>query len=78
MAMDNQRAIALATLRSQNRRTRHINVRYHYIRDCVKSGTITPHYTPTSDMLADGFTKALDRQKFSTFVSSINIRDSIA
>ena len=78
MAMDNQGAIALAILRSQNRRTRHINVRYHYIRDCVESGIIAPHYTPTSDMLADGFTKALDRQKFSTFVSSIGMRDSAA
>jgi hypothetical protein len=78
MAMDNQEAITLATLESQNRRTRHINVRYHYIRDCVKSGAITPHYTPTSDMLINGFTKTLDRQKFSTFVSSIGIRDSIA
>jgi hypothetical protein len=29
-------------------------------------------------MLADGFTKALDRQKFSTFVSSIGMRDSVA
>jgi hypothetical protein len=78
MAIDNQGAIALATLGSQNRRTRHINVRYHFIRDSIESGTITPHYTPTSDMLADGFTKALDRLKFATFVSSIGIRDSIA
>jgi len=68
----------LATLGSQNRRTRHINVRYHFIRDFIESGIITPHYTPTSDMLADGFTKALDRLKFATFVSSIGIRDSIA
>jgi hypothetical protein len=78
MAMDNQGAIALTTLRSQNRRMRHINVRYHFIRDSIKSGTITPHYTPTSDMLANGFTKTLDRLKFATFVSSISIRDSIA
>jgi hypothetical protein len=78
MAMDNQGAIALATLESQNRRTRHINVRYHYIRDCVKSGTIAPHYTPISNMLADGFTKALDRLKFATFVSSIGMRDLMA
>ena len=78
MAMDNQGAIALATLGSQNRRTRHINVRYHYIRDCIESGTIAPHYTPTSEMLADGFTKALDRLKFATFVSSIGMRDSMA
>jgi hypothetical protein len=78
MAIDNQGAIALVILESQNRRTRHINVRYHYIRDCVKSGTIAPHYTPISDMLADGFTKALDRLKFATFVSSIGMRDSMA
>jgi hypothetical protein len=78
MAMDNQGAIALAILGSQNRRTRHINVRYHYIRDCVKSGTIAPHYTLISDMLADGFTKALDRLKFATFVSFIGMRDLMA
>jgi hypothetical protein len=78
MAINNQGAIALAILGSQNRRTRHINVRYHFIRDFIESGIITPHYTPTSDMLADGFTKALDRLKFVTFVSSIGIRDSIA
>jgi hypothetical protein len=78
MAMDNQRAIALAILRSQNRRIRHINVRYHYIRECIESGTIAPHYTPTSEILADGFTKALDRLKFATFVFSIGMRDSMA
>jgi len=78
MAMDNQGAIALATLGSHNRRTRHINVRYHYIRECVEAGVIAPHYTPTGDMLADGLTKALDRQKFSTFVSSIGIRSLTA
>jgi hypothetical protein len=78
MAMDNQGAIALTILESQNRRTRYINVRYHYIRDCIKSGTIAPHYTPTSNMLANGFIKALDRLKFATFVSFIGMRDSIA
>jgi hypothetical protein len=50
MAMDNQGAIASATLGSQNRRTRHINIRYPYIRDCVKSGTIAPHYTSTNNV----------------------------
>jgi hypothetical protein len=78
MVMDNQGAIALAILGSQNRRTRHINVRYHYIRDCIKSGIIAPHYTPTSEMLADGFIKALDRLKFAIFVFSIGIRDLMA
>jgi hypothetical protein len=78
MAMDNQGAIALAILGSQNRRTRHINVRYHYIRDSIESGTIVPHYTLISEMLADGFIKTLDRLKFAIFVSSIGMRDSMA
>ena len=74
MAMDNQRAITLTKLESHNRRTRHINVRYHYIRQCVEQGIIAPQFTPTTEMLADGLTKALDRQKFAAFVSSIGIR----
>jgi hypothetical protein len=78
MAMDNQGAIALAILGSQNRRIRHINVRYHYIRECIESGIIAPYYTPTSKILANGFTKALDRLKFAIFVSSIGMRDSMA
>jgi hypothetical protein len=78
MAMDNQGAITLTILGSQNRRTRHINVRYHYIREYIKSGTIAPHYTPISEILADGFIKTLDRLKFATFVSSIGMRDSMA
>jgi len=78
LAMDNQGAIALATLGSQNRRTRHINVRYHYIRQCVELGNIAPQYTPTTEMLADGLTKALDRLKFSIFVFLISVRDSIS
>jgi hypothetical protein len=50
MAMDNQGAIISAILESQNRRTRYINIRYPYIRDCVKSGTITPYYTSINDV----------------------------
>jgi hypothetical protein len=40
MAMDNQGAIALATVGSHNRRTRHINVRYHYVRQCVNRASL--------------------------------------
>jgi hypothetical protein len=68
IAMDNQGAIALVILRSQNRRTRHINVRYYYIRDFIESGTIILHYTPTSKILVNGFIKTLDCLKFATFV----------
>jgi hypothetical protein len=73
MVIDNQGAIALAKLENPNRRTRYINIRYHYFRDYVKNGIIQTHYTPTSEMLADNFTKALDRLKFSIFTASIGM-----
>jgi hypothetical protein len=78
MAVNNQGAIALVTLKSQNRRTRHINVRYYYIRDSIESGIIVPHYTPISEILVNRFIKALNRLKFVTFVSFIGMRDSMA
>jgi hypothetical protein len=40
MTINNQGAIALAKLKDPNRRTRYINIRYHYIRDYVKNEII--------------------------------------
>ena len=73
LAMDNQGAIVLAKLAAPNRRTRYINIRYHYIRDCIENGTILTHYTFTEEMLADNFTKTLNRLKFNAFTSSIGM-----
>jgi hypothetical protein len=38
-------------------KTKHINVRYHFIREVVKSKAVTLEYCPTTDMLADALTK---------------------
>ena len=73
LAIDNQGAIALAKMNGPNRRTRHINIRYHHLRECAETGIINPHYVPTNEMLADGLTKALNRLKFNTFAASIGM-----
>jgi hypothetical protein len=73
LAIDNQGAIALAKMGAPNRRTRHINIRYHHFRECAEEGIVDPHYVPTDEMLADGFTKALNRLKFNTFAASIGM-----
>jgi hypothetical protein len=39
-------------------RTKHIEVRYHFLRDNVEKGTIVLSHVPTQDQLADIFTKA--------------------
>ncbi len=58
---DNKSSILLETngRGSSGKGTRHINVRYFFIADRVKSGEIRIEYCPTGIMLADYFTKPL-------------------
>jgi hypothetical protein len=58
-----------------NRRTKYINIRYHYFRECTEQGIINPYYIPTSEILADDFIKALGRLKFTTFATSIGMQN---
>jgi hypothetical protein len=74
MAVDNQGTIAIIKMGTSNRRTKYINIRYHYFRECIKQGIINPYYIPTSEILADGFTKTLGRLKFTTFTTSIGMQ----
>jgi hypothetical protein len=60
---DNQGAIALAKNPVHHSRAKHIDIRYHFIRDAVQDHTIWLQYVPTADMTADSLTKALGRQK---------------
>lgn len=61
---DNTSAIALATNPVFHARSKHIEVDCHFIRDCVAAKALSLHYIPTSDHLADVFTKALPIARF--------------
>lgn len=52
---------------SSGKRTRHINIRYFFVADRVKSGEVSIHYCPTETMLADYLTKPLVGTKFRWF-----------
>jgi hypothetical protein len=56
---DNQSACALANNSSISSRSKHIDVRHHFIREHISDGTFCTHWVPTSDMPADIFTKPL-------------------
>ena len=58
---DNQGAIALTKNPETHQRSKHIDIRYHYIRDLVKEKEIEMTYVNTSDMVADALTKPLQR-----------------
>ena len=59
---DNQSALALAR-GTNSARTKHIDVAYHFTRECVTNGDIAVEYIPTNHMIADVLTKPLTRSK---------------
>ena len=56
---DNQACIALSKNPQDHKRTKHIQIKYHVIRDYVNKGIIKLVYCPTKDQLADMFTKGV-------------------
>ena len=56
---DNQAACALSNSSAISARSKHIDVRHHFIRDHVQAGSFTTTWIPTEDMPADIFTKPL-------------------
>jgi hypothetical protein len=70
---DNQGALALAENPEFHQRTKHINVRYHYIRELVEKKQIELFYIPTDENVADGLTKPLDATKHQRFVDMLGL-----
>jgi hypothetical protein len=66
---DNQSAIALAKSNLFSPRTKHIALRYHFIREAVARSIISLIWVASNSNLADLFTKSLDIYKV-TFLSS--------
>ena len=70
---DNQGAIALAKNPVFHQRTKHIDLRFHFVREKVEDKEIEICYTPTSEMQADFLTKNLTRPLFEKHVKSIGL-----
>ena len=61
--VDNQSAIALAKNPVLHQRTKHIDIKYHFIRVEVQKGYILLKYIPSEQNLADMFTKPITRKR---------------
>ncbi|MDO9005653.1 MAG: reverse transcriptase domain-containing protein, partial [Aquabacterium sp.] len=72
--VDNTAAIALTNSGASHNRTKHIDVRYHFIKEQVVNGTITMVWTPTTLQLADLLTKQLPKETFTKLVSQLMVR----
>ena len=60
---DNQAALALANSGVISTRTKHIDVAYHFCKECIDAGTIQISYLGTNDMVADSLTKPVPHAK---------------
>ena len=64
LLMDNMSAIAPSKNPVHHDRSKHIDTRYHFLRECIEEGKVEVDHVGTEKQLADLFTKALGRVKF--------------
>ncbi len=76
---DNSAAVLLSADQAFHDRTKHLDVRYHWIRGRVEDGEVVVTRIATSDNVADGLTKALPAPAFANFRNFLGImkRDNI-
>ena len=72
---DNESAVKIASNPVQHSRTKHIDIRHHFLRDHVNKGDIKIDGIGTDDQLADIFTKPLDESRFCKLRNELNIID---
>lgn len=68
---DNTACISIATNEITSHRTKHIDIRYHFVRAAVRDGLIGLHYVPTKEMAADIFTKPLRNPQFTRLAQMV-------
>jgi hypothetical protein len=71
---DNQGSIFIGSNPVQEIHTKHIDVKYHYVRECIAVKKIVLYHIPTEDNTADIFTKNLGCLKFEKFKQQLRIK----
>jgi hypothetical protein len=69
---DNESAIRMADNPVEHSRTKHIDIRHHFLRDHQQKGDIEVYHINTENQLADIFTKPLDEKTFCRLRSELN------
>ena len=70
---DNQGSIFIGSNPVQEIHTKHIDIRYHHVHECIAERKIDMFFVPSEDNTADIFTKNLGRLKFEKFRAELGI-----
>ena len=70
---DNQSAIALSKDNVNHSRSKHIDIRHHFIRECILAETVSLKYCPTDVNSADLFTKALAHDRHQGLTTQLGV-----
>ena len=73
---DNESTIKIANNPVQHSKTKHIEIRHHFLRDHVMKEDIDIIHVKTEEQLADIFTKPLDEKRFCKLRCELNILES--
>ncbi|GJV55133.1 hypothetical protein Tco_1456138 [Tanacetum coccineum] len=71
---DNRSVIALCCNNVQHSRSKHINIRHHFIREQVKKGMVELYFVTTDYQLTDIFTKAIPRERFEFLLPRLGMK----
>ncbi|GJZ80784.1 retrovirus-related pol polyprotein from transposon TNT 1-94, partial [Tanacetum coccineum] len=71
---DNHNAIALYYNNVQHSRSKHIDIRHHFIREQVEKGVVELYFVSTDYQLANIFTKALPRERFKFLLPRLGMK----
>jgi hypothetical protein len=73
LLIDNKSAIELSKNPVYHDMSKHIDTRYHYIRDCIQKGVVDVDHVGTDNQLADILTKPLGKIKFVELRSKLGV-----
>ncbi|GJS32050.1 hypothetical protein Tco_0530432 [Tanacetum coccineum] len=71
---DNKSALALGCNNVQHSRSKHIDIRHHFIREQVENEVVELYFVRTEYQLADIFTKALPRERFEFILPLVGMK----
>nr|GEU48183.1 hypothetical protein [Tanacetum cinerariifolium] len=74
MYCDNKSVISLCCNNVQHSRSKHIDIKYHFIKEQVENGVIELYFVNTEYQLADLFTKALGRDRIDFLITKLGVR----